>query len=669
MKHALQYCQENFKDHNIAFYFFNARGRSLEKSPLGMLRSLVVQLLEQDPFLSDAFIPTFLIKKTRHRASEWRWKTGELKEFLLMEYQRHHDKPTLLIIDALDECSDSDVQEVVDFLEDLSEYAIQSSSNLRICLSSRHYPTIDMKKKIELVVEQQAKHDRDISRYVQSKLITTNKYIQKRILEKSQHIFIWVVLVVHLLNMEFNRGQIKAMWTRLDEIPDDMDELFLEILERKDSEDGKKMTLLLFQWVLFAVQPLKPTQLYFAVLAGTDPPELGAWDRSQVELETIDRFITSCSKGLVEIRPKVNYYTGEDESGVQFIHQSVIDCLTRNHRISRLDLALGSTAAGTSHSRLASCCMAYIMQQDLESLTIDMSLGVDATKVKESYPLLEYASMNLLTHAENAQADGITQVSLLQQLEDHRGYEILRKLHDIWTPDVYKFKETRLLYALSLYGCDSLVRALLHDRGADVNAQGGFYDTALQAAAAFGSTTIVTLLLDCGADVNAQGGHYNTALQAAAAVGSTAIVTLLLDRGADINADGGYYNTALQAAAAVYDSIDLVTLLLDRGADVNAQGGYYGNALQAAATEYDSMATITLLLDRGADVNAQGGYYGNALQAAAVLDNLVTVTLLLDRGADVNAHGGLYETALQAATERCKGDLRMLLLEWGALEP
>jgi hypothetical protein len=151
MKHTLFHCQKKIKDHNIAFYFFNARGSPLEKSPFGMLRSLMIQLLEQDPFLQQQFIPLFRKKKIRHKGYDW--EIRELKEFLLREDTRRQCKDTLLLIDALDECNDSDVKEVVDFLEDLSENVIQSDLNLGICLSSRYYPHIDMEKKIELVVE------------------------------------------------------------------------------------------------------------------------------------------------------------------------------------------------------------------------------------------------------------------------------------------------------------------------------------------------------------------------------------------------------------------------------------------------------------------------------------------------------------------------------------
>ncbi|TFK32715.1 hypothetical protein BDQ12DRAFT_771472 [Crucibulum laeve] len=69
----------------------------------------------------------------------------------------------------------------------------------------------------------------------------------------------------------------------------------------------------------------------------------------------------------------------------------------------------------------------------------------------------------------------------------------------------------------------------------DINAQGGEYGNALQAAAYNSNQAIVKLLLDSGADINAQGGSYGNALQAALKNGNEAIVKLL-DSGADINA-------------------------------------------------------------------------------------------------------------------------------------
>jgi ankyrin repeat protein len=169
----------------------------------------------------------------------------------------------------------------------------------------------------------------------------------------------------------------------------------------------------------------------------------------------------------------------------------------------------------------------------------------------------------------------------------------------------------------------------LLDKGADVNAQGGLYGNALQAASSRGHETVVRLLLDKGADVNVQGGHFGNALQAASERGHEAVVRLLLDKGADVNAQGGEYGNALQAASSEgYETV--VRLLLDKGADVNAQGGFYGNALQAASSEGHE-TVVRLLLDKGADVNAQGGLYGNALQAASYAGNNEVLERLMEK--------------------------------------
>ena len=215
---------------------------------------------------------------------------------------------------------------------------------------------------------------------------------------------------------------------------------------------------------------------------------------------------------------------------------------------------------------------------------------------------------------------------------------------------------------------------LLLERGADVNAQGGSCGSALQAASCSSgdNVEVVKLLLERGADVNAQGGSCGSALQAASCSSgdNVEVVKLLLERGADVNAQGGSCGSALQAASCSSgDNVEVVKLLLERGADVNAQGGHFGNALQAAShSSRDNVEVVKLLLERGADVNAQGGHFGNALQAAShsSRDNVEVVKLLLERGADVNAQGGYFGNALQAVAAKGHEEVVKLLLERGA---
>ncbi|KAH8830979.1 hypothetical protein DL96DRAFT_1813950 [Flagelloscypha sp. PMI_526] len=217
---------------------------------------------------------------------------------------------------------------------------------------------------------------------------------------------------------------------------------------------------------------------------------------------------------------------------------------------------------------------------------------------------------------------------------------------------------------------------LLVEKGADVNTVGGLYGTALQAAVAgrSGNLEIIQLLVEKGADVNAVGGKYGTALLAAVAKGWSGreIVSFLVEKGADVNAKGGKYGTALQAAAAVeWGDPEVVQFLVEKGADVNVVGGEYGTALQAAvARRWGNLEDVQFLVENGADVNAVGGKYGTALQAAVAVEwgDPEVIQFLVEKGADVNVVGGEYGTALQAAVARRWGNLEdvQFLVEKGA---
>jgi ankyrin repeat protein len=69
--------------------------------------------------------------------------------------------------------------------------------------------------------------------------------------------------------------------------------------------------------------------------------------------------------------------------------------------------------------------------------------------------------------------------------------------------------------------------------GADINARGGDYGSALQAAIYRGHSETMQILLDAHTDINAQGGHYGNALQAAASKENNETVQILLDTHAD----------------------------------------------------------------------------------------------------------------------------------------
>ncbi|KAJ6086074.1 NACHT nucleoside triphosphatase, partial [Penicillium sp. IBT 16267x] len=298
-------------------------------------------------------------------------------------------------------------------------------------------------------------------------------------------------------------------------------------------------------------------------------------------------------------------------------------------------------------------------------LTYLTDINSSESDIKRDFPLARYAAKTWTGHAALAQASEEIVRATVTFLEREATFQRWARLYQAdrtWNEEPGPARGSRLYYA-SFDGLVAPAKELIA-KGMDVNAQGGEYANALQAASYRGYQEIVTLLLDKGADVNAEGGDYGSALQAASSEGHQEIVTLILDKGADVNAKGGRYGNALQAAS-VKGYQEIVTLLLDKGADVNAEGGDYGNALYAASSE-GHQEIVTLILDKGADVSAKGGRYGNALQAASYRGYQEIVTLLLDKGADVNARGGRHGSALQAASYAGHQEIVTLLLDKGA---
>ncbi|KAF2021407.1 HET-domain-containing protein, partial [Aaosphaeria arxii CBS 175.79] len=320
MKFAFANARSTMKDEVVVAYFFNARGEILERSTTGTYRSLLLQLFERVPALQCAFDSLGL--STSSISANYQWSASSLEMLFEAAIQNLGGSSVVCFIDALDECDEKQIREMIGFLERVSELAVSFGVRFKVCLSSRHYPEITIKKGLSLVLEGQEGHSQDITKYLESELKIGSEQvveqIRERIRDKAAGIFMWVILVVNILNREFDRGRIHALKRRLEEIPEDLHTLFRDILTR-DSRNQNEL-ILCIQWVLFAEHPLSPVQLYNAILCGIDPIELSPWDSDLITEDTVRRRILDVSKGLTEI-------TKSNTPKVQFIHESVRDFL------------------------------------------------------------------------------------------------------------------------------------------------------------------------------------------------------------------------------------------------------------------------------------------------------------------------------------------------------
>jgi hypothetical protein len=426
----------------VASFFFNARGDYLEKSTAGLYRSLLWQLFEKVEDLQEILdeFDTNAIRIIQRKG----WQLEILKQTLIRAVERLGRRSLQIFVDALDECDDRDVMDMVSFLEDIGERAVEVNVRLHICFSSRHYPTITIRG-MQIVLEDEKEHDADIARYIASTLKLHNPKtaanLRAQVLEKSAGIFLWVALVIPMLNKASTKGQVEKVQKCLDEIPPGLDDLFEMILTR-DREDMQELRLCI-QWILFAKRPLKQEEYFFAIRSPISPDTARCRVSGDVTAEIMRLFVHSSSKGLAQV---TKIRSQEKIPTVQFIHESVRDFFLLKKGYQRLWPDRGDRFVSYSHEVLRDRCLAEINGSRSASLlphktqappTSSPQVNIDVLEekfpenllprassseaatlrraVSEELPFLEYAVNHVLSHADAAESDVLREETFLQE--------------------------------------------------------------------------------------------------------------------------------------------------------------------------------------------------------------------------------------------------------------
>ncbi|KAF1927164.1 ankyrin, partial [Didymella exigua CBS 183.55] len=330
----------------------------------------------------------------------------------------------------------------------------------------------------------------------------------------------------------------------------------------------------ILQWLTFSARPLSVEEMaeVVAIDVACDP----AFDRDEV-LEDPLEVLNICSS-LVTIT--TNKPDGSGRPGQRIIalaHYSVQEYLVSD-RIKQGQAKQFSMQEVECHNALTKGSLMYLLQfqQPLSN------------KVLKAFALARYAAQFWSSHLRNTRdnTEELSRIAVDLLSIGHPAYHNWIQLRDPAQRRV------------------STVARILLEEDADVNAQGGHYGNALQAASVGDHEQVVEVLLGKGANVNAQGNENHifefresgscSALYAASAEGHKQVVRMLLDKGADANAQGGRHGNALQAASTGGHK-QVVEMLLDKGANVNAQGVQYSNALQAASYDGQEQVIKTLL--------------------------------------------------------------------------
>ncbi|KAK2669755.1 Ankyrin repeat [Fusarium oxysporum f. sp. vasinfectum] len=685
----------------ILSFFFHGRGTELQRTPLGLFRSLLHQLLRQVPEALTDLVATFQERcETVGKPGEkWQWHPRELPrlfEVLLPKVLR--TRPVWLFVDALDECGQKNAVKLVRDFKSLLQGLPSTGSQFRICFTCRHYPILDQTCQSEICLEEE--NEQDISTYVQAQLSVSRELtastIPELITKHAQGVFIWAYLVVdRILDLDNGGAGLREIEDEIYSIPPDLDDLYHDLIRNVNERPA---SLKLIQWVCFAVRPLSLDELRWAMIVDADrlhkSLEEGKNTKDYIsDSGRMKRRVQTLSRGLVEVT--------SDGKVVQFIHQSVKDFFIEKGLSALDETANPNFLVEIAHHRLSRTCIRYLAMEE-----IGWPASHEPDRLKSEFPFLHYATTSWVAHTKQSDARSVPQEDLLEYFAGPSNTLMEQWIRIYGTVEGFSNncppKGASLVHIMSMYGvagalCTILERAdqvginidgkdssgrtplwwaaerghqavvwLLLDRGAHTEAADKWGQTPLLRAAENGHEAVVRLLLDWGAHTEvADRIEGQTPLLCAAQSGNKAVVRLLLDRGASIETtDKDGRTPLLKAAENGHEAV--VRLLLDRGAHTNATGNWANMPLLRAA-ENGHEAVVRLLLDWGAHTEVADRIEGQTpLLWAATNGYEAVVRLLLDRGAYIEAADNEGRTPLLCAAQNGNEAVVRLLLDWGA---
>ncbi|KAK0626170.1 hypothetical protein B0T14DRAFT_423288, partial [Immersiella caudata] len=529
----------------VLSFFIHGRGDELQRTPLGLWRSLLHQVLRQVPDALQDLVDEFKTKRNQYGepGKGWHWHEEELLSFFKSSLSKVlKSRPVQLFIDALDECGKENAVRLVEIFKSLLKHLPSQYMGCRICFSCRHYPILDLDESMfEICTENE--NQQDITKFVDEQLAgfraRTLSTIPALITERASGVFMWARLVVkQVQDLDRDCVAVKKIEKEIYSIPPDLDKLYRQLIQSMGPDSQK-----LIQWICFATRPLSIDELRWAMVVEADCPHRplqtcpsdcshrslqacqGAEDYEADNVRMRGR-VQMLSCGLAEISLT---------QVVQFIHQSVKDFFVKKG-LSILNGNATSTEAATeagirAHFRLSKICIRYLAMEEISRST-----------TYDGFTFLLYAATSWVAHVQQCDARSVPQEDLLALFSWPSNH-----LVELWTriyQGLVRFsidcpKEgTNLLHIISRYGVFGLVTTTLQillDAGATVDIKDDDSQTPLSWAAENGHEAVVRVLLDAGATVDIKDGYGRTPLWWAAGKGHEAVVRVLLDAGATVD--------------------------------------------------------------------------------------------------------------------------------------
>jgi hypothetical protein len=460
MKFAVDEAHKRSNTGLVLSHFFNARGQDpLEHSIQGMYRTLIVCLLDRLP-------PGLVeeLEKEFNSNAPGGWTVPQLVRLLKAATSHRGSLPITFFVDALDECDIQEVRKMLRVFRDMVKQAWISHHHIRVCFASRPYPRITFPEAVLLDLTEQKHHIQDIANYIHDHLHIEDSIaaheIHSELLRKAAGNFLWTVLVVDILNREYDDGNGENLHDQLGQIPPELSDLFSQTLERYP--DDQDALLACFRWLFFCTcdEGDSPEMTWWAVQAslGVSEDEISRKLR-HLTVADMEKYLIRITKGLVEIK---GYRC-------QFIHESIRDFIFQEGELQKRYGAQDPLDfEGQSHVQLRDWCFGVLKARRSQIQgVVEKNMGRDslpedfegwADNAENEIPRYFYVASvreGMWQHAEEAQRCGKDQTAFLYSLPDEIGPFFLVE------PDwgVSEWSACRSpISVLLLEGCPTLIR-------------------------------------------------------------------------------------------------------------------------------------------------------------------------------------------------------------------
>lgn len=213
-------------------------------------------------------------------------------------------------------------------------------------------------------------------------------------------------------------------------------------------------------------------------------------------------------------------------------------------------------------------------------------------------------------------------------------------------------------------GTIEIVKQLLDENPALLNAENDNRMTPLNIAALNGQTAIAVELLNRGADITIGDVDNSQPIHCAAIGGHIDVAELFLSKGVDIDVRDNNGATPLIFASS-YGQLKMAEYLIEQGADINGGNNNHLTPLFYAAGS-GNRDIVEFLIERGADIEAKMIGGDTPLHIAAARGRTDVCELLTLRGADIHVQNNRGETPLHSAVISCSLNTVKILCEHGA---